>query len=193
MRKGTRRAISSGRSTAKKLLCRSVDRVVRDRSLGDDFSLLHSEASLGHARGALGDHLHTVLLGLNLLGVVSLDTVEELLTATGGGDMLDTNMHALGHDAATDLLVHDHTNGMGGDVEHTASASVVELVRHTRLDGGVGLDVDVVAKLVVDEVGRQVRHATLAERAREHVAGAAAVTLGLRHLETMGSDTRSPC
>jgi len=60
---------------------------------------------------------------------------------------------------------------------------VVELVRHTLLDGRVGLDVHVVAKTVVDEVGRQVRHTPLAERAREHVAGGAAVTLGLWHLE----------
>lgn len=75
--------------------------------------------------------------------------------------------------------------GMGGRcLQHTAGTSVVELVRHTLLDGGVCLNVDVLAQPVVGQVGGQVRHAILAEWTREHVAGAAAVTLGLWHLET---------
>merc|ERR1711871_481492 len=67
----------------------------------------------------------------------------------------------------------------GVTLKNTSGATVVELVRHALLDGRVGPDVDVVAKLVVDEVGRQVRHTPLAEGTREHVAGAAAITLGL--------------
>jgi hypothetical protein len=38
------------------------------------------------------------------------------LTAAGSGDVLHTDVDTLGHDAATDLLVHDHTHGVGGDV-----------------------------------------------------------------------------
>merc|ERR1712139_664503 len=124
-------------ATSKVDAMRLVDWVVWDRSLGDH------ETSLWHLWLTLADNLDAILLGLDLGGIVLLDTVEELLTTAGGGDVLDTNVNTLGHDAATNLLVHDNTDGVWGDVEDNASATVVELVWHTLLDGRVGLDVDV--------------------------------------------------
>lgn len=59
-----------------------VDRIVWHRGPGEHFGLLHSEASLGHAWGTLGDDLLAILLGLDLGGIVGLDTVEEFLPDT---------------------------------------------------------------------------------------------------------------
>merc|ERR1711871_1601184 len=161
-----------------------VDRVVWHRSLADNLSLLHSESLLREARGALGDDLDTVLLSLDLSSIVSLDAVEEFLAAAGLHHVLDADVHALGDDAASHNFVDDDTDSMRGDVENTSGAAVVELVWHTLLDSGVSLNVDVVPKTVVVEVGRHVWHTLGSERAREHVARAAAVTLGLHHVET---------
>lgn len=154
-----------------------VDGIVRHWVAGEHLGLLHGEASLGHGRGALGDNLLALSLTRDFGSVVHLDALEELITAAGLDDMLHTNMNTFVDDAATEVLVHNDTHSVGGDIPHAASSAVVVLVGHALLDGGVGLDIDVVTKLVVDEVGRQIRHATLTKRAREHVAGGAAVTL----------------
>ena len=61
-------------------------------------------------------------------------------------------------------------------LQNNTGASVVELVGHTILDGGVSLDINVVAEAVVGKVGAHVWHATLAEWPREHVTCAAAVS-----------------
>merc|ERR1712098_76447 len=163
-----------------------IDWVVWHRSTSEDLGLLHSEASLGHAWLTLGHNLLAIGLGLDLSCVVGLDAVEELLAAARRDDVLDTHMHTLGCNSAANLLVHNHANRVGGDVEYAASAAVVELVGHALLDRRVGLNIHVVSQLVVGEVGGKVLHATLPEWAREHVTCGAAVTLRLRHLETSG-------
>jgi hypothetical protein len=45
--------------------------------------------------------------------------------------MLQANVKALSDETVPDLLVDDDTNSARGDVPHTTSASVIELVGHT--------------------------------------------------------------
>jgi hypothetical protein len=61
--------------------------------------------------------------------------------------------------------------------------SVVGLVRHSLLECAASLDVDDVSGLVALEVGGQVLDALVLVGAGKHVAGAAAVTGGIHHLQ----------
>jgi len=63
---------------------------------------------------------------------------------------------------------------------------VVELVGHTLVDSTVGLDVNNVADLVGLQVGGKLDgHTMLPEVTGEHVAGASADTIGVRHFESI--------
>ena len=63
---------------------------------------------------------------------------------------------------------------------------MVELVGHTLVDSTVGLDVNNVANLVGLQVGGQLdRQTMLPEVTGEHVAGASADTIGVRHVESI--------
>ena len=55
---------------------------------------------------------------------VLLDTSKELLTALGMSDVLNTDVDTLLDVAVSDNLVHDDTNGMGGDIVDNASSSI---------------------------------------------------------------------
>lgn len=89
-------------------------------------------------------------------------------------NVLNTEVDTLLDVAVSNNLVDDNTNSRGGDIVHNAGASgaeedqirralerncmygpVVVLVRHTLLLGGIGLDINDVSNVVVDEEGRQ--------------------------------------
>lgn len=144
--------------------------------------LLDDLSGPGLGRDALQVDPLALSLGLLQDLLVLLDTAQEVLTALGVADVLNTDVDALGDDAVLDALVHDHSQGMGGHVEDAASLSVVRLVGHALLDGTVSLNVHDVSDLVDLHVGGQRDHSTLPELAREHVSGSATVSLGVRHL-----------
>ena len=63
---------------------------------------------------------------------------------------------------------------------------VVELVGHTLVDSTVSLDVDDIANLVGLQVGGKLDgHTMLPEVTGEHVAGASADTIRVRHVESI--------
>ncbi|KNC27024.1 hypothetical protein FF38_02354 [Lucilia cuprina] len=70
---------------------------------------------------------------------------------------------------------------MRGDIVDTASFAVVGLVGHTLLDGTMTLDVNNISNFEDTHVGGQGDDTMLAEGAREHVSGAATITLGISH------------
>ena len=153
---------------------------------GDGFVVDHGDGvgSTGASGEALAGDGGAVGLGRGVGSVVGLDALEEVLAALGGLDVLDADGDALFHVAVANALVDNEAEGAGGDVVDNGSASVVELVGHALVDGAVGLDVDQVTDLVGDHVGRQLGRAVLAEIASKHVAGACAITKGVRHLQS---------
>merc|ERR1712062_234852 len=94
---------------------------------------------LGHT---LAEHGGAGLLVSLLLLLVLLDALEEVSAAGGVLHVLDAQVHLLGDNAVANTLVHNHSNSMLCDIEDTPSLAMVELERHTLLDGTIGLDVN---------------------------------------------------
>jgi len=129
-----------------------------------------------------GHHLLAGGLGCLLLVLVGLDAVQEVQSALGVLDVLNTDVDPLGKDLSADALVDDDADGVLGHVEDATGLAVVSLVGHTLLEGTVTLDVNNVSHLVAGKVGGQVLDSLGLVLPREHVSGATAVTLGIRHL-----------
>lgn len=121
--------------------------LVRDRSQelrlvifsGDymGFAGLDGESLAGGSLNAAG-------LGLCLLDLVGVDSVEEVLSALGVLDVLQADVDALGEDLAADALVDHNTNGTLGHVEHTPSLAVIGLVWHALLESSTTWNTNVV-------------------------------------------------
>lgn len=148
----------------------------RKRLDGGDLSISTGGSEEVPLLGRLGVALQIDLfasLARGLLGgLVRLHALDDLLLALRGTDVLDAHVDALLEDASVDELVHADSDGGLGHVEDDAGASVVVLVGHALVDGGVGEDVDVVANLHGEKVLGEVGHTMLAKFLREHVARA---------------------
>lgn len=107
--------------------------VVRDRSdcLGEVVGRLDDVGVTGLDSLSLQVQVNALLLGLALLDSVLLDTVDELLTGAGVGDVLDTDVEALLEVAVTDTLVDDDADGGLGHVVDDTGLAVVVLVGQT--------------------------------------------------------------
>ena len=111
--------------------------LVRDRSqeLGLVIFSGHNMGCAGLDGVSLaGGSLLAAGLGLCLLDLVGVDSVEEVLSALGVLDVLQADVDALGEDLAAHALVHHNTDGALGDVEHAAGLAVVGLVGHALLE-----------------------------------------------------------
>jgi len=73
----------------------------------------------------------TISLRLLLELGIGLDSADELLSRSGKGNVLDSEVDALLDITVLDLLVDDNTDGALGDVVDDSGLSVVNLVGHT--------------------------------------------------------------
>ena len=105
-------------------------------------------SSTGTSWLTLKDDLLASSLGYLASSVVFLDTAQEISTALRGLDVFNADIDALLHVTVTDTLVDNQTESTGTDVVNDGSAAMVELVRHTLVDGTVSLNVDQVSNLV---------------------------------------------
>jgi len=126
-----------------------------------------------------------VLLALTTSRIITLHAIQEILTTAGMTDVFCSNADLLLLDSVPDRLGDHHTKRSVGHVENAASATVVVLVRHTRMDGSIGLDVDDVSDLVDLQQRRDGRHAIFTEWPSEHVPSSPPISLGIRHPDSL--------
>ena len=81
----------------------------------------------GEGGDSLELNLLALLLGLSLEGGVPLDSGNELLSALGVLDVLDSEVDPLLEVSVADNLEADHSDSSGGDVVNNSGLSVVEL------------------------------------------------------------------
>ena len=93
-----------------------------------------------------------ILLSLFLKGIVLFNSGDESNTGLRLSDVLDSHVDSLGDNSSIDGLVDNDTDGMSSNIEDSTSLTMVELVRHTLVDGTIGNDINVVTHLVVDKV-----------------------------------------
>ena len=95
--------------------------------------------------------------------------------------MLNADMNSLLDDSSVDQLVDTNTDGRLGYVKDNTGTSVVELVWHTSVDGGIGKNVHVITNLDALQVLGHVGKTALAELLGEHVARTRSDSEGMRH------------
>lgn len=95
--------------------------------------------------------------------------------------MLDTYMNTLLNDTSVNGLVDTYSNSGLGYVENDSSTSMVVLVGHTLVDGGVGEDIDVITNLDRHLVLGKGGKSMLTELLGKHVPGTGAYSEGMRH------------
>lgn len=83
--------------------------------------------------------------------------------------MFDADVNSLFDDPSVDKFVDTDTNSTLGNVENNSGASVVTLVWHTLVNGGVGENVNVVSNLDLHQVLREIWESMLAKFLREHM------------------------
>lgn len=120
---------------------------------------------------------HTsLLLGLLLLFTVKLDSVQEVISAFGVLDVLDSQVDSLFNLAVSHSLVDQYLNSSRLYTKDDTSSTMVVFVWHTLLLGGIGFDVDNVTNFVSSQVGAQVDWSILSEVLLEEISSTGSVT-----------------
>ena len=116
------------------------------------------------------DTLSRTIANSSLLGFICLDTLDPFILALGWLDVRSSHVNSLSNDTAIDLntkpirsrssvrqfavcsgstyfLVDNDTDGALVDVEHDTSSAVIVLERHTLVDRGIYLDINILTAL----------------------------------------------
>eukprot|EP00184_Porphyridium_aerugineum_P002202 CAMPEP_0184696216 /NCGR_PEP_ID=MMETSP0313-20130426/3578_1 /TAXON_ID=2792 /ORGANISM="Porphyridium aerugineum, Strain SAG 1380-2" /LENGTH=218 /DNA_ID=CAMNT_0027154793 /DNA_START=51 /DNA_END=707 /DNA_ORIENTATION=+ len=125
--------------------------------------------------------LLTLCLCFSALCVPLLDKLLKVLPAPGLADVLDPEMEPLWNVSVSDCLHDFYADGAPGDVEDLRGLSMVVLVGHTLLLGGVCSNVYVLTDLEGLEVCGGVLRPMLSEGTAEEVSRVAAFTVGSHH------------
>jgi len=121
-------------------------------------------------------------LGRLLGSLVGLDTVQKILLTPRGLDVLNTHVNPLLDDSVANLLVDLNTNGTRSHIPDHSSSPMVESERHALVDGGIGLDVHIIADFVGSEVFREGHWSMLSEGLCKEFPRPSPITKGVRHL-----------
>jgi len=96
--------------------------------------------------------------------------------------VLNTHVNPLLDDSVANLLVDLNTNGTRSHIPDHSSSPMVESERHALVDGGIGLDVHIIADFVGSEVFREGHWSMLSEGLCKEFPRPSPITKGVRHL-----------
>ena len=170
-----------------KFTCKRLYKVTERKRLdGGDNSVASCSSKevslLGKFRSSLQVNLDTGLCSLNLCKLVGNLTWDDLLLAGGLSYMLNTYMNTLLNNTSVDELVNTYSNSGLGYIENDTSTSMVVLVGHTPVDGGVSEDINVITNLDLHHVLTKGGKSVLTVLLGKHVPGAGAGSEGVRHI-----------
>lgn len=136
----------------------------------------------GSQRLSLGGDYNSCFLSLGLLDLVLLDSLEESQSGVGVSQMLDSHVDFLHQLSLLDLLLDDHTDSSGVDVEDFSGSTVVELVGHSLVNGSVNDDINVVSLFVLLQIVADSHGAVSSEGLFEFMLGSRSVSPGCSHV-----------
>lgn len=117
-------------------------------------------------------YLDSSLCSLGLGCFVVLLTLQNFLLTLGLSNVLDANMDTLFDNSSINKLVDTDTNGTLCYIKDDSSSTVVSLVGHTLVDGGISENINIVSNLDIHQVLRKVNGSMLPELLGKHVARA---------------------
>ena len=101
-------------------------------------------SGLGQDWDTLSLKLDTNLLSFLLGQIVGLNSLNECFVASTLANMLNSNVNSLAKLVTTMNLGHLNSDSGLGHVENNTSSTVVELIRHTLVDGWIRNNINVV-------------------------------------------------
>lgn len=115
--------------------------------------------------------------------------LQEILIAARLFDVFGADVKALHHDAIAHRFGEFHADRCPRHVEHTARATLIEFVRHAFQDGGVDVDIDIVANFEDLKIRGDICRTLLPEALSEEIASVCALSVRADHVEQMVSQT----
>merc|ERR1711894_450635 len=126
-------------------------------------------------------NLHTGCLRFTLLHLILLHTAQEIVTAFGMFDVLDSEVDPLGDDSVPQLFVDDNTDSSSRHIEDSAGFTVVVFVRHTLVDCSIALHINNISNLVCLQVGGKMFDSCLSELLGEKISCTSSFPVWIRH------------
>lgn len=146
-----------------------------------NFGLGDVDLSRGLSNNSLSRNALSLLVSFGLFLVIFPDAVQEASSAGGKLQVLNANVDALRNNAVANLLVDDHTNGSGVDVEDASSAAVIVLIGHALVNSAVDSNINDVANAISGEGLGDMDCSVLSEALSELVSGSSFIAVAVSH------------
>merc|ERR1711928_196567 len=156
----------------------SYSNLLDDKFISNRFNQLRTIVLCGHkmafprsCRVSLAVNFHTTGLGFSFLHLVFFHTSQEIISALGMFDMLNSEVDSFWDNSVSKLFADNNSNGSSRHIEDTSSFAVVVFVWHSFVNDSISLDISNITNLVGLQIGRQMFDPSFSELLGEQVPG----------------------